>query len=819
MPLTKQQNNVAAQSYGKIPLSFVPNRGQILDNRIVYQSQMQGCRYAFGAGTAWMTYWKLQNNDVGQQSRAEGVTIAWTFRGTQSVVMPEGQQPGQGTFNRLSGHDPADNQIALPLYKRVVYREVWAGIDVIFYGQGLQLKYDVHLSPGSRIEDVRLRCEGADEMQLDMEGNLFIATPSGTLMDLKPVAYQEMDGSTRTLACRFILQPDLDGSITVGFQLEEDYDAALPLVIDPILIFSTFLGGSGIDSTESDIALDSSHCAYITGYSSSANFPVTPGAFSNTLTGVSDVIVTKINPAGTEILYSTYIGGRRSDNVGKSIVVDSTGHAYVTGHTITLITDTLDFPTTLGAFQTMPLTNYSAFVAKLNPSGTALVYSTYLGGSNGSFANGIVIDDSGNAYVTGTTRSADFPVTPDVYQPTLAGFGNVFVSKLNPAGTALVYSTYLGGLYEDTGTGIAVDSAGNAFVAGRTTSLNFPITPGAFQTTQLGYTNGFVAKLNAVGSELIYSTYFGGNITDHPEGIVIDEAGNAYLTGQTYSPDFPVTPGAYNTNYVPTSMAFITKMNPTGSALVYSTFLGGLMAGREAAFDISLDVSGQVAVTGVTNSPDFPVTPDAVQSVYGGTNDAFITVLNPEGSSVVFSTYLGGSGIDGGSGIAVDPVGNLYVLGQTWASDFPVTRQVFQPFLGGRADLFIAKIQFTAAFSTGLLHNVTSASRAATAVMILISNDSLINSASIQITAFFLSGTRRMAFASELISLPPERTVTRRYNVEPYQSFEIQYELAGPGSGDMVVNVFPVDEHGNLHSDLRVLRTEATPLLMLTPTD
>ncbi|QHW33770.1 hypothetical protein GZH47_25205 [Paenibacillus rhizovicinus] len=816
-----------------LPLTFVPNRGQIADNRIAFQSQAQGTRFAFGAGKAWMTFWTQSDDDAGKSSSStdsaglgqpdsaddvgsgpqqslDGITLAWTFRGARADAVPEGLEPEPGTFSRFSGSDPARHYSGLPLYKHVIYRELWPDIDMDFYGQEGRLKYDVHVRPGGRIEDILLHCEGANGLRLDEAGNLLISTPHGTLTDLKPVAYQEQDGRTRSLACRFVLHPQADGSYTVGFALEEDLDPSLPLVIDPILAYSSYLGGSDRDSA-SAMALDGDRCAYVTGYTFSANYPLTPGAFDTTKTGV-DVMVTKINPEGTAILYSTFLG----TGTATCICVDSSGHAYVSGSI-----QSLDFPTTPGAFETVATAAFAIFVTKFNPTGTALVYSTFLGGNTFSGGSGIAVDDSGCAYLVGATDSADFPVTSGAFQTTFGGSGDAFVTKFNPDGSGLIYSTFLGGSQGEGARAIAIDSEGNAYVAGSTLSTNFPVTAGAFQTTASSGIKMFVTKLNAAGSDLYYSTYLGEPLLNYAYNIAINDAGNAYITGQTYSANYPVTPGAFNTEFVPPNMAVVTKLNPTGSALVYSTFLGG--SGDDFGSGIVLDAAGNAAIVGMTSSLDFPVTPDAIQSDLAGEKDAFITVIDPDGSSLVFSTYLGGTGpapfVGERPSIAIDAAGSLYVAGTTASPDFPVTPGAFQPTFGGFYDIFVSKIQFSAAFTTGVLPNAAAAGLAASAVKLIVSNDSSSSTAIIRIAAFVVNGTSRITFAAEMMSVPSGTALTRSYNVESFDAFEIQYELDGPGYGDTVVSVFPVDAGGNPLPAMRVLQAEATPIFRLTRTD
>jgi hypothetical protein len=403
--------------------------------------------------------------------------------------------------------------------------------------------------------------------------------------------------------------------------------------------------------------------------------------------------VTKINASGTALVYSTYLGGSTVD-FSSGIAVDASGNAYVTGGTFST-----NFPTA-NALQATLTGTRNAFVTKLNPTGSALVYSTYLGGNGGNagfgfgdFGSGIVADASGNAYVTGKTTSTNFP-TVNALQSTLGGFENAFVTKINPTGSALVYSTYLGGSGSDEGSSIAVDASGNVYITGFTTSTNFP-TANALQSTLAGIpglADVFVTKINATGSALVYSTYLGGSEVDFGNGIAVDTSGNAYVTGSTVSTNFP-TANALQATLAGCCNAFVTKMNASGSALIYSTYLGGSGNGKfgDGGSSIAVDALGNAYVTGSTLSTNFP-TANALQPTFGGGNgDAFVTKINPIGSALVYSTYLGGNNTDLATGIAVDACGNAYMIGSTSSTNFP-TANALQPTLGGSGNAFVAKI-------------------------------------------------------------------------------------------------------------------------------
>ncbi|HSD45225.1 MAG TPA: SBBP repeat-containing protein, partial [Pyrinomonadaceae bacterium] len=397
-----------------------------------------------------------------------------------------------------------------------------------------------------------------------------------------------------------------------------------------------------------------------------------------------DVFVTKLNSTGTAIIYSTYFGGSNRER-GNDIAIDSAGNAYVIG-----LTESADIPITPGAFRTTPVGSdeFDAFAFKLNATGTALSYSTYLGPVVGT---AVAVDSAGNAYLTGSANR-DYPTTPGAFQTVPGGSSDAFVTKLNPTGTALVYSTLLGGTGFDVGTEIAIDSDGNAYVTGQA-GTGFPTTPGAFQISFGGLTDAFVTKLNSTGTALVYSTFLGGSGNDVGNGIAVNESLNAYVTGVTESINFPVTPGAFQTDKAAVRDAFVTELSPTGNILVYSTYLGG--DGNDFGNSIALDSAGNASISGLTSSTDFPTTADAIQSDFGGNNDGFVTRLNPTGTDLVFSSYLGGADTDNARAIWVDAAGNIYLTGDTASPDFPTTPGAFQTELGGSSDAFVTKIVFS----------------------------------------------------------------------------------------------------------------------------
>ncbi len=568
-----------------------------------------------------------------------------------------------GKSNYLMGNDPSKWRIDVPNYDRVNYESVYPGVDLVYYGHQGELESDFIVAAGADAGAIRLRIDGAKRVRINREGDLELRIDGGEVVLGKPVVYQNSEGETERhiVAGRYTVK----GKCEVGFEVGS-YDKKEPLTIDPVLRYSTYLGGNIYDAG-SGIAVDAAGNAYVTGYTYSTNFPTTD-PYQVNLAGSQDVFVTKLNAAGNALVYSTYLGGSGGDQ-GYGIAVDAAGDAYVTGST-----SSNNFPTVgihlhsrfgieLPPFQaTYGGGGSDAFVTVLTAEGNALVYSTYLGGSGVDWANGIAVDEAGSAYVTGVTSSSNFP-TKNPFQGTFGGGTfDAFVTKLAAAGNSLVYSTYLGGSGIDFGAGIAVDALGNAYLTGSTSSTNFPAV-NSFQPTSGGGEDAFVTKLDSAGTALVYSTYLGGSDDDSGAGIAVDATGNAYVTGLTNSINFPTLHPA-QTAFGGYQDAFVTKLNALGNALVYSTYLGGSDGDRGAA--IAVDAAGNAYVTGETTSVDFP-TANAFQSSLGGSYDAFVTKVNAAGDALIYSTYLGGNGDDLGSGIAVDPVGHAYITGSTAA--------------------------------------------------------------------------------------------------------------------------------------------------------
>jgi hypothetical protein len=637
-------------SYGRLPLSFEANRGQT-DPQVKFVARGQGYTLFLTrrAETVLVLRKPAPQRDLLKPAALVSVPatlnpdaagppaiVRMKLVGANAKPRAEALDELPGKANYFIGNDPKKWRTNVPLYAKVRYRDVYPGVDLMYYGNQRQLEHDFIVAPGADPRSITLNLAGAEKLSLDPQGALVLVVKDGELRLDKPHIYQDVDGARREISGGYVLK----NAHRVGFQVAA-YDASRPLVIDPTLFYSTYLGGSS-NEHGLGIAVDAAGNACVTGYTLSTNFPTTSGAIQSANQGGYDAFVTKLNPAGSApLVYSTYLGGG-SDEQGLGIAVDAAGNAYVTGYT-----QSTNFPTTSGAFQTANQGLVDAFVTKLNPTGTApLVYSTYLGGNDQEQGDGIAVDATGNAYVTGYTQSTNFPTTPGAFQTANQGGYDAFVTKLNPTGSApLVYSTYLGGSDLDQGRGIAVDAAGNAYVAGYTQSTNFPTTSGAFQPAPAGgLTDAFVTKLNPTGSApLVYSTYLGGSSGDAGFGIAVDSIGNAYVTGFTHSTNFPTTAGAIQSANQGGYDAFVTALNPLGTApLIYSTYLGG--SSDEIGHGIAVD-AGNAYVTGDTESTNFPTTPGAFQTANGGLSDAFAAKIT--GLPFAFATGNGAAFVIG----------------------------------------------------------------------------------------------------------------------------------------------------------------------------
>ena len=682
----------AAMQFSHLPLSFEPNQGQA-DRSVRFLTHSLDAALSLNASEAVFTLpaqpgvHQKNRKTLQAAGKSSVTTLHMQLVGADPHASTLQQQTLPGRVNYFCDKDPRKWHSDIPTFGKVGFQGVYPGVDVVYYGNQRHLEYDFLVAPHADPKQIQLHFTGAQRLRVDAAGDLILHSGDREMTWRKPTVYQQDATGKHIVAARYRIKTLSNGQKGVAFALGH-YDTSRPLVIDPVLLYSTRLGTGAIPQSAA-IAIDSSGYAYIANYSE-----------VNISEGV--VSVNKVYPDGSNVLYSTFLGPARTPG----IAVDSAGDAYVTGLAAQ------NFPTTPGAYKTQllgtPTDLGDVFVSKLNPTGSGLIYSTFIGPGAGSAPVAIAIDGAGNAYLTGPALPG-FPTTTGAFQTVdrSAALGVTgFVTKLNPTGTALVYSTYLGGKSDlrgieppaigDSGSSIAIDSNGDAFIAGTTNSSDFPTTTGAYQTTisLFGSYTAFVTEVNPTGTALVYSTYFGGDIAQG-QGIALDSSGNAYVDGAVGDP-FPTTPGAFQTVG---GGAFVAKFNPTGTALIYSTRLGG--NSTEMANGIAVDGSGNAYVVGQTYSSNFPTTIGAFQRVKQVANysNAFLTKLNATGTALIYSTLLGGSVIntsnvsasigDAGQAIAIDGSGNAYITGTTLSADFPTTPNAVQ---GRYGNYFAAKI-------------------------------------------------------------------------------------------------------------------------------
>ncbi len=716
--------------FGKLSPVFVPNAGQT-HSEVLYYTRGSDFGVYLTHKEVVFTFLAKQSNtqpdmtmisfsDHGMSTHNESNVISFSleFLNPNPKMTIEGRQNARGKINYFKGNDPRNWYRGLPSYRSIIYKDLWSGVDVAFHFVKGQLKYDFVIKPNAKIEDIRLAYRGIENLALDESGDLFIKTSLGTIKEKRPVSYQEIDGKKIDVTSQFKFYEILDSNQVYGFEIGVDYNSNHQLTIDPGLEYSTFLGGTSTDVSNS-IAIDSYGNKYITGFTSSADFPFTTGAY----TANNDIFVAKLDNNNENFLYITILGGSQNDTA-ESITVDEFGRAYLTGSTAST-----DFPTTSGAYSTSPADGRNAFVMMLDHDGENLLYSTYLGGDNWDKGSDIKLGPSCRVYVLGftnniTTEPDNFPTTTGAYQTTPGGNGDAFIAIINPDVTVspaidqLVYSTYLGGSAQEVSSGIAVGQDGRIYVAGTTGAGFPPPTANARQSPFLGGKDVFCSIIDpselVPADQLVYSTLLGGSDDEQSADLALDVDGNILLTGFTKSDDFDITPGAYATsasdNIGETTAlsshnfdVFVTKINPSLAILdqlVYSTYLGG--TGTENSYSLTTDLDGNAYIIGVTESfgsTEFPTTSLAYSNTHSGDFDIFVSkitpsLLVPPAEQLLYSTYLGGSERDVGRGIALDPSGKVYITGNTQSDDFPTTSDADDDSHNGIGtwDAFIAKL-------------------------------------------------------------------------------------------------------------------------------
>jgi hypothetical protein len=699
-------------NYGKLSPVFEANQGQA-DPQVKFLFRGRGYTAFLTSGSMVLSLRPTKvvpippTGKVSTSSNVASVsntTIQFRLSGAAKspVVVGEDRKPGK--VNYFIGDDPTKWRTNVPTYAKVRYKNVYPGIDLVYYGSSRQLECDFAVSPGANPNRIQFEITGASEIRVDEVGNLLLKTDNGELHFESPVVYQESNGQRVVIDGGYVVNDPTH----VSFRLAV-YDRAKPLVIDPVLVYSTYLGGSGTDQP-AGIAVDSTGSVYVAGSTDSADFPL--ATLGSLPTGVDHVFVAKLDPTGSNLVYADYIGGSNQD-FGYALALDSANNVYVTGDTVSA-----DFPM-VNPFQGTYPGSWNGFLTKVSPDGSSLLYSTYFGGNGSDLPSSVAIGPVGEMIIAGYTSSTNLPVANAYQSSVSANLGGMygsygFLTKFSPDGSSLSYSTYFGGnsnLPLNCGgtpcwvppasfiLGMVLDTAGNAYVTGTTNTYNFPVTQGAYQTTdstQPGSdTVGFVSKFNISGS-LQYSTYFfdpSGLITE-PQALAVDGSGSVYVTGITIgNGTFPITstsicdPSVYGfeCNY-----AFATKFDAAGATLLYSTYLGPNNSAVPQA--IVLDGNNDAYILGFTGSGSFS-TVNGIESFSNG-NDILLVEIDPTASTQLFATYLGGSGNDqpAPAGMVLDATGNLYITGLTDSSDFPVTQSAFQSGLGGNTDAFILKM-------------------------------------------------------------------------------------------------------------------------------
>jgi hypothetical protein len=658
---------------------FVENLGQWpSDTRFVGTFPGLVVRAEVG-GVSWQVF------EASDPSR--GVLVRVRFAAAFDHVEPEGSEPLEGRYNYFLGNDPSGWHSGARAFGSIRYAGLWEGVDLVLHIVEGRLKYDLEVAPGAELEQVVLECEGIRGLAMEPDGALMLEAGPKWIRQPPPVSWQELPtGERRAVACAYVPM----GTRAFGFDCP-DRDPGLPLVVDPELVWSTYLGGSDIDWATA-VALAEDGDAIVTGLARSLDFPTSPGAYqASGGNDRADVFVTRLRARDGAVVYSSLIGGTKDDR-GYAIATVSSEGVLVAGDTLST-----DFPTTRGAFDRVKhAINDSVFVLRLSPDGGDLIYSTFLEGDDiggSAQANAVALTDSGAGIIVGTAHSADFPTTPGSYDPTFNGPGkDVFVTRFAPDGGSLEWSTFIGGLYFDRGLALEMDAQETLTLAGYSNSFDFPATIGAYSNTKSGGEDAFVARLSAQGDDLIWATFLGGSFDDRGISLGLAPRGGVIVCGQTNSFDFPATPGAFQENYTPGSIGawrdgFVARLDPNGSSLIYSTFVGG--QGDEALFGVDVDASGLATVTGFmgTNS-GLPMTPGAFSTnPPTQSQEILLARFDPQGQRFLYATFLGSLSRDAGLDVKMTESGRVTVSGESYGFGYPTTPGVPGPVPnGGQTD-------------------------------------------------------------------------------------------------------------------------------------
>jgi len=672
-----------ASQIAKFHIPFIANQGQT-EERVKFYAKTFG-------GTVFITkdgeiVYSLPQSLVSNRKskiknqKSKGLALKEELVGGRvSDVTGVGKAITRISYYR--GSDPSKWKNNIPTYDYVCLGEVYEGVELRLKAYGNNVEKLFSVKPGANPDRITVKLNGSKAIKVNVAGDLELETDLGAVKFSKPVAYQEDNGKKKYVDVAYAVNGN-----EYGFKVQK-YDIKKELIIDPLLT-STFLGGGSYDMVHSMI-IDSSGNVYVGGPTSSSDFPTVAGAYDTTYTGVGDAFVSKFDADLQNLLASTYLGGSgtNGDEVVKSIAIDNTGNVYVAGKM-----RSSDFPTTPNAHDTTYNGAWDGFISKLDTNLQILHASTFLGGGSYDMVDSMIIDSSGNVYVSGRTESSGFPTTPGAYDPTHNGSRDAFVSKLDANLQNLQASTFLGGGGYDYGLSMAIDSSGNVYMAGSTQSSSVPTTSGAYDTTYNGgIHDAYVSKFDANLENLLASTLLGGSGSgqDEANSLIIDNSGTVYVVGFAESSDFPTTSGAYDTTHNGSRDAYVSKFDSNLENLLVSTFLGG--GNEDTAYSITQDSSENIFVAGYAGS-GFPTTSDAYDTSHNGGYDVFVSKLDGNLTNLLYSTFIGGGNNDTARSMDIDGNGNVYVAGETYSSDFPTTSEAYNTTYGGSGDAFVTKL-------------------------------------------------------------------------------------------------------------------------------
>jgi len=642
----------------QLPLVFAENRGQFAPE-VCFQTRVPGLTV-----NVLKDGWSLHGQD--------GVALRVRFEGAVASARPLGLDPLKGVANYISGREEDGWVLGAPMFERVRIEGLRPDVDLEMFETGGRLEYDLLVGPGGEPGEIVFALEGVEESRITPDGALVAVCNGREIRQRRPRSWQiHAHGLREELPSSFRQV----GKNRYGFTVE-GRDPLLPLVIDPLLLYSEFVGGSSADEAHA-VAVGEDGAVYVVGWAKSSDFPLAEARRRG-----KDAVVFKLDAAGEAIEYATYLGGE-NDEEAHAVEVNAAGEVFIVGETRSEY-----FPTTEDAFQDRRAGGYDVFALRLSADGGALLYSTFIGGRSDDSAHGLAVSE-GNAYIVGTTRSGDYPTSAHAVQSERQGGRDAFVTKLDSEGRILIYSTLLGGLRDDRGFDVAVDDGGRAYVTGRTESADFPTTRNAFDRTK-NSADVFVSKLAAGGGTLVYSTFLGGSGQEEGRSIAVDDEGQAYVVGWTQSHDFPITMDALQRRCRRRD-GFIMRLSASGGALGYSTFYGG--AGNDEALGVTLDAAGSPWFVGHTWSGDLPISRDAAQERPGGGRDAFLASLDPRSGVLSFGTYLGGKGDETALSVRLQP-GTPNVVLAGWADDIPRDEQgVMAGGARGPSDALVARYE------------------------------------------------------------------------------------------------------------------------------